>query len=125
LLNPNTGTIMRDGNLYNCDDRKQEVWCVHLSEIKRFGIWKNLTVRSQILHGLRIDNHQYLRSEKEVKERFRLTPERYNRPFSHISGEAWRASCAIGVAHGKKIFCFPRMQYLRPDFYEEFYQSRF
>lgn len=125
LINPSIGTIMRDSSLYDFNDRKREVWCVHQSEIKRFGILGNLTVRSQIIHGLRTDNNQYLRSEKEIKERFHLTPERYNRPFSHISGELWRASCAIGVAHGRKIFCFPHMQYLRPDFNEEVYQIQF
>lgn len=74
---------------------------------------------SQIRHGLRTCHNQYLQSEAEIIERFKLTSERYHRPMRQLSHEAWRASCAIGLAQGKKIFCFPYMDHKMIDEYHD------
>lgn len=42
-----------------------------------------------------------------ISEKFRLTPERFDRKYIHLSGERWRAACAYGYAQGKKIFFAP------------------
>lgn len=123
-LKPNRGEILLNGIPYDFEVRKKDVWCVHWSEIKRFGFLGNQTVRSQVAHGLKTLSNPFLKSEKEVIEKFGLTLERYNRPFRQISNEAWRASCAVGIANSKKIFCFPNMEFLRPDFYEKFYLEK-
>lgn len=39
-----------------------------------------------------------------VAEQFALTAERYDRRFSALSGERWRAAAALGYASGKRIF---------------------
>lgn len=106
LLDPQQGSIYQNGVPYSAQQRKEDGWCVHYSEVKRFGLLKQ-SVKAQVRHGLRTTANPYLKSEAEVIERFRLTPERYDRPMGHLSGEAWSASCAIGFVHGKRIFCFP------------------
>jgi ABC-type Na+ transport system ATPase subunit NatA len=118
LLEPNSGVIKRNGVLYLTRQRRKDVWCVRDSEIKRFGLFRNRSLKSQIQHGLRTVSNQYLKSEAEIISRFYLTPERYNRLLRQFSNEGWRASCAVGMAHGKKIFCFP---HLRQGFIGEYY----
>ncbi|MBZ0280670.1 MAG: hypothetical protein K8L97_08000 [Anaerolineae bacterium] len=125
LLEPSEGVLLRNGTPYTQQQKSNDVWCVRKSEIKRLGIFRNQSVRWQIQHGLRTGLNQYLRTEAEIIERFRLTSERYNRPFRQLSNEAWRASCAIGLANRRSIFCFPHMQYCRPDFDEEGYHIFF
>lgn len=44
---------------------------------------------------------------EDIQRKFALTPERANRRLSHLSGERWRASAALGYARGKKIFYAP------------------
>ncbi|MDQ0058608.1 hypothetical protein [Paenibacillus harenae] len=49
-------------------------------------------------------------SEEAVRsavEELELSPSRMNRPLHYISNERWNATVAIGLAHGKSIFCFP------------------
>jgi ABC-type Na+ transport system ATPase subunit NatA len=118
LLEPNDGVIKRNDVLYPAHQRRKDVWCVRHSEIKRFGLFRNRSLKSQIQHGLRTVSDQYLKSEAEIINRFYLTPERYNRLLRQFSSEGWSASCAIGIANGKKIFCFP---HLRQGFIEEYY----
>lgn len=132
LLEPDTvivqseyGQILLDGVQYPTAQRKKDVWVVPRSEIKRFGLFQNMTVQEQIHHGLKNNPHPYLKSENEYIERFGLTPERYTRPFTMLSHERWRANCAVGLANGKKIFCFPYIEYVRPEFIEEYYDLWF
>ncbi len=125
LMEPNAGTLLRNGVPYSTEKRRKESWCVRRDEIKRFGLLGNQTVRWQIRHGLRMSSRPDFRTETDYIERFLLTLERYNRGFRSLSNEAWRASCAVGLANGKRIFCFPHMSYLRPDFDEEWHQNFF
>ncbi len=106
LLDPQQGSIYRNNMPYSAQQRKEDGWCVHFSEVKRFGLLKQ-TVRAQVRHGLRTATNPYLKTEEEVIEQFLLTLPRYGRLMRQLSGEAWRASCAIGFVHGKRIFCFP------------------
>jgi hypothetical protein len=53
-----------------------------------------------------------LRSHQEIIEKFGLTPARYSRKLSQLSNEGWSASCAIGFANGREIFCFPHLDYI-------------
>jgi len=117
LLKQHDGIIEIDGKPYNVKDRKKDAWCVRDTEIKNH-IWGNQTVKWQIRHGLRTFHTQHIGFEQRIIEQFGLTQERYERPLSMLSHEAWRASCAIGLANGRKIFCFP---YLQSRFVEENY----
>ena len=129
LLEPNVepahAQILLDGVPYPTAQRKKDVWVVPRSEIKRYGLFQNMTVQEQIQHGLKNNSQPYLKSENDYIEHFRLTPERYTRPFRMLSHERWSASCAVGVANGKKIFCFPYINYVRPEFIEEYYELWF
>ncbi len=119
VFNPEFGEITRNDLNYSQEERKRDAWCVRHSIIKvqRFS-FREPTVGEQIQYGLRTIHNQFLTSEQEIMKRFRLTPERYIRPLRQLSHEAWRASCAIGLANGKNIFCFP---YIDPEFIEDYY----
>lgn len=110
MVKPETGTILLDDIKRSARDLRREIWCVRRSEIKKFGLFGNQQVSAQIRHGLKTVQEQYLPSEDEIIQRFRLTKERYNRSHRALSSEGWSASCAIGLANGKKIFCFPHME---------------
>jgi len=118
VLEPDQGVITRNGVLYEAQQRRQDAWCVRRSIATEIP-GKKPTVRTQIQYGLATVADQYMRSETEVIEKFHLTPERYNRPLASLSKEAWRASCAIGLVNGRRIFCFP---YLDVDFVETNYK---
>ena len=121
-LKPNSGEVFRNDILYEIKDRQKDVWCVRHTEIKRFGIFRNMSLKAQIRYGLRTGRSQYLKSEQEIIDNFELSEGRYNRRLRQFSYEGWRASCAAGLANGKQIFCFP---YIHNDsrFYEESYAS--
>lgn len=120
-LEPLRGTLSKNGQEYKASARKADSWLVRKSEIKTFWM-KHQTVQMQILHGLQKNHQLYHRSEDELKQQFQLTDERYQRPLHQLSHEAWRASCAIGLANGKKIFCFP---YVESSTIEEYYNLWF
>lgn len=72
---------------------------------KGFGLGA-LTVKEQIEYGVS-KGLSFSTNVEEIKEKFALSDERFNRGIRYISGERWRASMAIGYALGKKIYCFP------------------
>jgi ABC-type Na+ transport system ATPase subunit NatA len=122
LLKPDSGETLRNGLTYERNDRQKDVWCVRYTEIKRFGIFRNMSLKAQIRYGLRTGRSQYLKSEQEIIDGFDLSEGRYNRLLRQFSYEGWRASCAAGLANGKQIFCFPRI-HNDSRFYEESYAS--
>lgn len=66
------------------------------------------SVREQIEYGI----HQevsFCNDVEEIKKKFGLSEERFNRNIKHTSGERWKSSMAIGYANGKNIYCFPWM----------------
>jgi ABC-type sugar transport system ATPase subunit len=73
ILIPDSGEILRNGFIYARRDRQKDVWCVRHTEIKRFGILKNMSLKAQIRHGLRTVRNQYLPSEEAIIDRFHLT----------------------------------------------------
>ncbi len=113
------GSITQNGVPYTLFERKQDAWCVRYSALKtkKFSV-KESTVREQIQHGLKVTQAQYPRTEADIVKQLYLTQERCDRPLRQLSNESWRASCAIGFANGKKIFCFP---YLGSGFIENYY----
>lgn len=116
-LSPASGDIYLDGERVAQSDMRRISWLVRYDEIKKFGLFHQ-SVKSQIRTGIRNRNHSFaLPDEQEIMQRFYLTPERYNRPSSQLSNEAWRASCAIGLANQRNIMCFPLM---RSDFIDEY-----
>lgn len=119
VIQPAFGTIICNDVPFDLRDRRRQTWCVRYSMVRpRKFLLREPTVREQVQHGLTKVTPQYLNSEEEILRRFQLTQARYNRPLRQLSTEAWRASCAIGLAHGRKVFCFP---YLLSHFIEEHY----
>jgi hypothetical protein len=110
-----SGNILLNGKSYLPERRRQDSWFVHYDEIKRWG-WLRQSVGTQIRFALKNNANPILETEAEIIEHFRLTPERLPRKLTQYSHEAWRASCAIGFALGRKIFCFPYLHYLSRDF---------
>lgn len=109
-----TGTIEVNGEAYSTASRRQDAWLVRTTEIKRFGMITQ-SVKAQVRQGLRKTGKPYSLSETEIMQRLSLSPERYTRTLRQFSSEGWRASCAIGLAHGKTIFCFPPFFYSYSD----------
>lgn len=110
---PNQGRTVLDGTQINAKRLRASSWLVSYDEIKRFGFIRQ-SVKGQVRAGSKkID-------EKELLEAFLLTTERYSRKLTQMRAEKYRASSAIGFAHGKTIFCFPHMHYLRPKFIFEY-----
>ncbi len=122
LLNPVHGEILKDGTPFNQNERLKEAWFVRKSEFIGFRAGRR-SVKAYVQQGLKKARKPYLQSEQEIIERFYLTPERYGRSVRQLSHEGWRASCAIGIAQEKKIFCFPYIEYVRPYLVEEYYDS--
>lgn len=86
---------------------------------RRFGIFEP-TMKQLVKKGFRRSGRAQM-SHAEVIEQFVLTPERYNkRKVRQLSHEGWRASCAVGYAQGKRVFCFPHIDYVRPKLIEEY-----
>ncbi|MCI8332147.1 MAG: hypothetical protein HFE78_04925 [Clostridiales bacterium] len=74
--------------------------------------FKNKTVKKSIEKMLKESICED--SFDNIAEKFILTEPRYDRRFSQLSGERWRASAALGYAAGKKIFYAP---YESSEFY--------
>jgi ABC-type multidrug transport system ATPase subunit len=75
----------------------------YIGEGIRRGLFKRqLTIREQLEMGVSIDY-----TVDHLIEVFGLAPSRLDREMRYISNERWNASAAIGLAHGKQIFCFP------------------
>lgn len=72
---------------------------------KRFGLVP-LTVKEQIEYGIS-KGLSFSANVEDIRKKFALSEERFNRSMKYVSGERWRASMAIGYALGKKIYCFP------------------
>ena len=64
-----------------------------------------LTPQKCIEKALSISNQSY--SVSEIKEIFRLSDGRFERPLENVSGEIWQISMAINFSLGKEIFCYP------------------
>jgi hypothetical protein len=119
-LTPDRGEITKDGISYGQKVRHQEAWFVRESEYSGFRAGSK-TVKTHLQHGLKNNPAPFLPSEQTFIEQFMLTPERYDRAIRQLSHEGWRASCAIGLAHGRKIFCFPSIEYVRPYLIEDYF----
>ena len=116
LLEQNNGSIKKNGFLYPKLERRKHTWCVRHEPTPKNLLWEK-SVATQIRDGLKTVNGQYIQNEQELFERFHLSPDRYNRSLNQLSSEAWRASCAIGLAYGKNIYCFP---YISPEYLDQY-----
>lgn len=129
------GEIFLDNVPFPQKKRLKDVWYVRTSQIKKFGIFGNQSIRWHLTYGLRLgpalkayrkygpihDNYSFgLGSLDDYFHAFDLTLARFERPHTHTGNELWRASCAMGLANGRRIFCYPNMQYMRPEFDEDY-----
>jgi len=108
LIQPSSGNITLDGKRYSQVQRRQDSWLVRYDSIKRFGIFQQ-SLQKQIQLGIK-NNPDLGFTEMDIMRHFDLTPARYNRLLRQFSHEGWRARCAVGFAHGRRIFCFPHMR---------------
>jgi hypothetical protein len=110
IVKPIGGQILLNGKGYPVEQRRQDSWCIRYDEIKKWG-WLRQSVQAQLSFALKHNPTPKL-TEQEIIRQFWLSPAllpRYSTQYSH---EGWRASCALGFALGKKIFCFPYVDYL-------------
>ena len=79
-----------------------------ITETNFFGAdtaYNKLTTRQCIEKALAIGRQPY--SVSEIKEIFRLSDGRFDRPVTEASGEIWLISAAVNFSLGKDIFCYP------------------
>jgi hypothetical protein len=105
-LQATTGELLFDGKAKSYEERKQFSWIVRFSEIKYIGIYSQ-SVKAQLQRGIKFQQGTLLESVNDYVRAFGLSESRISRRLSQLSSEAWRASCAIGLANGAKVFCFP------------------
>jgi energy-coupling factor transporter ATP-binding protein EcfA2 len=110
---PEHGRIFLNSKQLDAKQLRQLSWLVYYDEIKRFGFLRQ-SVQAQ-LHA-----HRSNINETSIIEKFYLVPERIDRSIWHIGSEIWRASCAIGYAQGRRIFCFPHIGFFRADLINEY-----
>jgi len=106
-LKQQQGIITDNKDNFSLEDRRLQSWLVR-DDISKTGLFRADTVKNQIRYGLIRYKSPF--SEEEIIRTFYLTPERYNRPLHQLGNEAWRASLAIGIANGRKVFCFPFLE---------------
>lgn len=68
-------------------------------------IRKRKTIYRQIKEGIVQTSSNF--TAEDITNLFGLSKDRIHYPLEELSWEKWRASIAIGFAHGKRIFCFP------------------
>ncbi len=108
-LNSSKGKLVFISKAYERKNSKQMDKLRHLSSLyvvgksKRF-IFHEKTVYEELLEILG-DRNKVL----EYAEKRELSFSRIYRPLSSLSGEKWRASIAIGLLSGKKIFLISDM----------------
>lgn len=113
------GTINLNGQPYSEEQRRKDAWLVHWSEMR--GYWSPRTsTQAHIQRGLRTNPNPYFTHELQYFAYFDLTPERFTRSIRMLSHERWRASCAVGLAYGKRIFSFPYVEFVRPYLIAEY-----
>ena len=63
------------------------------------------TVHERIEKGIKKTGLSW--TAEEVRQMFRIDPERFERNIRFVGFEAQKCNAAIGLVNGKKIFCFP------------------
>lgn len=120
-LNPQRGYFWMDGVELFAFQRRKLTWFVRYSEIQRFGLFYQ-SVKRQIRHGIKKYNAHNL-TEADYMRIFRLDIHRFNRRLRYQSTQAWRSSCAIGLANNRKIICFSPV--ISGHILEEYHNSWF
>ena len=78
---------------------------------------KRTTVRRQLIEALSIGNDYRITDIEQLKTMLGLSEERLDRPLYQCSNERWRATIAIGLAQGKRLFAFP---WMNPNFVKSY-----
>jgi len=99
------GLVNIDGNSVSQQFLKLHGWYVGEGLPKKNILSKEMTIREQLESSL---SSRY--SINELINLFELAPSRMDRTIKFISNERWNASTAIGLVHGKRIFCFPWLE---------------
>lgn len=97
--------VIVGNHIYCKNDYVEEGWYVGEGLKKKGFFSREMTVKNQIAKALKNSNNNL--SSKDIISKFDLSQDRVNYKLTQLSWESWRASIAIGYAHGKKIFCFP------------------
>jgi hypothetical protein len=123
LLKPDleAAQILLDGQPYPEKARQRDSWFIRQSEYQGFRA-SHRTLKSVIQQGLKTHPGPNVPTEAQLIEQFRLTPGRYARKLRQFSHEGWSASGAISMALGRKIICFPYLEFVRPWLIEEYYE---
>jgi len=107
-LKPQQGYIVIDEIVSSQADRFEQSWFIRITESERFR-GRHRSLKWHIQQGLKRNKNQHIKTEDELISAFNLTLPRYTRKIRQFSNEGWRASCAVGMANGRNIFCFPSL----------------
>ena len=84
-------------------DRKYPLFC------------SSQTVRKLVRKGLKKSSLNY--SEDDICDLFGMEKFRFDRPINCVGNERFKAMAAIGFSHGKEVFCFPWLSYIKFESY--------
>jgi ABC-type Na+ transport system ATPase subunit NatA len=102
-----SGEIKIDGMNATPHDLERIGWYVG-EGIPSQGLFRRkLSVRQQLKIALKHNHHRKNFKIEEIIRLFNLSEDRLDMKLEQYSWEGWRASIAIGYAHGKQVFCFP------------------
>jgi hypothetical protein len=95
-------------NNRECDVSELRSISYRIGVAKRNIFGRKLSVRIELQEAIK-KGKKY--TERNILEMFHLDERRISRNLDQLSAERWRASMAIGYALGKKVFCFPWIDY--------------
>jgi len=75
------------------------------------------SVRKLVEQGIKKTGQN--KTVEEIRDTFCLDKDRFERPLHQVGNEIFRCMAAIGIAHGKEIFCFPWLSKMRFDNYHQ------
>lgn len=102
---PHQGQILFNQRKVKRAFLKQLSWRISASVITRLG--REASLETQLRNGIDRGYSVPQWTFEEYQQQFALDPRTLSQKLTHISGNHIHCSCAVGLANGRRIFCFP------------------
>lgn len=118
-----TGELYLNQKIIGASELSRYACCVAEPIFPQVNTTNNLgTPKECIRRALELSKLPY--HVDEIKSKFFLSDNRFERPLEYCSGEIWPISVAINYALGKQVFCFPWLNMITISRFEYFYDSK-
>lgn len=123
-LKPLYGTILLNGQPTIYKHLNQLSWSVGFSKIK-LRYQRETSVVEQLQYGIKRGlSIPHWKREDYIRQ-FRLDEPTLGKRLSRVSGDMLHTSCAVGLANGKRIFCFPYIKTWQPNLLDTYIGAGF